>query len=142
MQGHVTGGTPYLTKVGRFDVDVAIEGKVLLVRQQDRPGLIASVATKLAADEINVSFMTVGRLDKGSDAIMCIGVDSDPSQKVRSVCMAHVVPHLHESFSCTALHSSRLSKDPLACYCGTLVWRVHFRSVFSIPSPQCHTVCS
>jgi ACT domain/D-3-phosphoglycerate dehydrogenase intervening domain len=82
VQGRVTSGTAYLTKVGRFDVDVALEGRVLLVRQQDRPGLIAAVASALAKDGVNVSFMTVGRIDKGSDAIMCIGVDSEPAASV------------------------------------------------------------
>lgn len=75
----MTNGTAYLTQVGQFEVDVAIEGKVLLVRQQDRPGLIAAVAQALAAEGVNVSFMTVGRMSKGEDAIMCIGVDTPPS---------------------------------------------------------------
>ena len=79
MQGRVVDGVPYLTRVGRFEVDVAIEGLVLLVRQQDRPGLIASVSAALAEDAVNVAFMTVGRVEKGADAVMCIGVDSEPS---------------------------------------------------------------
>ena len=74
----------YLNKVGKFDVDVAIEGNVLMVRQQDRPGLIAAVAQELASDQINVSFMSVGRQQKGTDAMMCIGVDSAPSKGVLS----------------------------------------------------------
>jgi predicted regulator of amino acid metabolism with ACT domain len=82
VQGRVTNGVAYLTHLGQFDVDVAIEGMVLLVRQQDRPGLVAAVANALAGEGVNVSFMTVGRVEKGKDAIMCIGVDSSPSQEM------------------------------------------------------------
>jgi D-3-phosphoglycerate dehydrogenase / 2-oxoglutarate reductase len=81
VQGEVSSGTAYLRSVGLFDVDVAIEGLVLLVRQQDRPGIIATIAQRLFKDNVNVSFMTVGRMSKGDDAIMCIGVDSPPSQQ-------------------------------------------------------------
>jgi D-3-phosphoglycerate dehydrogenase len=86
VQGQVNKGTAYLTRLGEFDVDVAIEGMVLLVRQQDRPGLVAAVATALAEEGVNVSFMTVGRVERGKDAIMCIGVDSAPSpEKLKQI---------------------------------------------------------
>ena len=84
LQGTVRGNSPYLTKLGGFDIDVQIEGEVLLVRQQDKPGLIAAVAQLLAADNVNVSFMTVGRLGKGKDALMAIGIDSSPSKETLS----------------------------------------------------------
>jgi len=79
-QGTVRNNLPYLTKLGGFDIDLQIEGEVLLVRQQDKPGLIAAVAQRLASDNVNVSFMTVGRVGKGQDALMAIGIDSRPSE--------------------------------------------------------------
>lgn len=77
-----SGGLPFLTKVGTFDVDVALEGEVLLVRQTDQPGIIAAVSSELAQQNINVSYMTVCRVGKGTEAIMAIGVDGQPTSQV------------------------------------------------------------
>ena len=45
--------------------------------------MIASVGSVLAKSDCNISFMTVTRLGRGQDAIMALGIDSQPSQ----VCM-------------------------------------------------------
>ncbi len=45
VEGVVKGGKDaFITKVGRFDVDLSVEGIVILVRQTDRPGIIAGAA--------------------------------------------------------------------------------------------------
>ena len=78
-----SGNVPFLTRIGAFDVDIAAEGEVLLVRQTDQPGIIAGVSTELAANQINVSYMTVSRvLDGSNEAIMAIGVDGQPDSSV------------------------------------------------------------
>lgn len=42
VEGVVKDGTKaFITRVGRFDVDLSVEGIVILVRQTDRPGIIA-----------------------------------------------------------------------------------------------------
>ena len=35
------GKNAFITRVGRFDVDLSVEGIVILIRQSDRPGIIA-----------------------------------------------------------------------------------------------------
>jgi D-3-phosphoglycerate dehydrogenase len=55
---------------------------VVLVRQTDQPGIIAAVSSEFAAASINISFMTVSRVAKGTEAIMAIGVDSAPTAEV------------------------------------------------------------
>lgn len=82
VSGTVKGGAPFLTSVGNFDVDLVIEGTVLLVLQKDRPGLIAAVGQQLAEANVNISFMTVSRTQPGKDAVMAIGVDGQPPQSV------------------------------------------------------------
>ena len=54
------------------------EGRLLL--QTDQPGMIASVGSVLAKHDLNISFMTVTRMGRGQDAIMAIGIDTQPSQ--------------------------------------------------------------
>jgi D-3-phosphoglycerate dehydrogenase / 2-oxoglutarate reductase len=79
------GGVPFLTRIGVFDVDLAAEGEVILVRQTDQPGIIAGVSSELANNAINISYMTVSRVRDGSnEAIMAIGVDGQPDNQVLS----------------------------------------------------------
>ncbi|EFN59904.1 hypothetical protein CHLNCDRAFT_56437 [Chlorella variabilis] len=82
VAGEVKSGLPFLTRVGGFDVDLALEGEVVLVRQTDQPGIIAAVSSEFAASKVNISFMTVSRVAKGTEAIMAIGVDEAPSAAV------------------------------------------------------------
>jgi D-3-phosphoglycerate dehydrogenase len=42
------------------------------------------VSSEFAAASINISFMTVSRVAKGTEAIMAIGVDSAPTAEVVS----------------------------------------------------------
>lgn len=82
VEGMVRGGAPYLTKIGSFDVELSVQGSVLLCRQRDQPGIVGAVGTKLADDKININFMTVCRTAKNEEAIMAIGIDEEPSAKV------------------------------------------------------------
>ncbi|KAK9817004.1 hypothetical protein WJX72_008115 [[Myrmecia] bisecta] len=82
VEGTVKSKNPYLTKIGRFDVDLSMEGIVVLVRQSDQPGLIAAVSNVLAKGSVNISFMTVCRTGRGEDAIMAIGVDDKPKKAI------------------------------------------------------------
>jgi hypothetical protein len=45
---------------GGFDVDLSVEGSVLLCRQRDQPGIVGTIGMLLAKDNININFMTVG----------------------------------------------------------------------------------
>ncbi|EFJ48574.1 hypothetical protein VOLCADRAFT_60404, partial [Volvox carteri f. nagariensis] len=79
VEGKVAGGQPFLTKIGNFDVELAMGGSVLLTRQRDQPGIVGGVGMLLAKDQVNISFMTVCRTAKHREAIMAIGIDSEPS---------------------------------------------------------------
>ncbi|KAJ1273208.1 hypothetical protein BS78_06G261700 [Paspalum vaginatum] len=79
VEGRVKDGIPHLTKVGAFQVDVSLEGSLILCRQVDQPGMIGSVGSVLGEENVNVSFMSVGRIAPRKHAVMAIGVDEEPS---------------------------------------------------------------
>ncbi|KAK4268982.1 hypothetical protein QN277_022198 [Acacia crassicarpa] len=79
IEGKVKYGVPHLIKVGSFDVDVSLEGNLILCRQVDQPGMIGQVGHMLGDQNVNVSFMSVGRTSRGRKAIMAIGVDEEPN---------------------------------------------------------------
>jgi len=61
-------------------VDVSLEGSLILCRQVDQPGMIGSVGSVLGEENVNVSFMSVGRIAPRKHAVMAIGVDEEPSK--------------------------------------------------------------
>ncbi|KAK7270600.1 hypothetical protein RJT34_25892 [Clitoria ternatea] len=81
IEGKVRYGTPHLTCLGSFGVDVSLEGNLILCRQVDQPGMIGCVGNILAQHNVNVSFMSVGRTSRREMAIMAIGVDEEPTQE-------------------------------------------------------------
>ncbi|CAI0445727.1 unnamed protein product [Linum tenue] len=70
-----------LTRVGSFEVDVSLEGSIILCRQVDQPGMIGKVGSILGQENVNVSFMSVGRIAPRKQAVMAIGVDDQPSKQ-------------------------------------------------------------
>lgn len=44
VEGKVKDGVPHLTKVGAFEVDVSLEGNIILCRQVDQLGMIGTVS--------------------------------------------------------------------------------------------------
>ncbi|XP_042488159.1 D-3-phosphoglycerate dehydrogenase 1, chloroplastic-like, partial [Macadamia integrifolia] len=81
VEGKVKDRLPHLTKVGSFDVDVSLEGSLILCRQVDQPGMIGKVGSVLGEENVNVSFMSVGRIAPRRQAVMTIGVDEEPSRE-------------------------------------------------------------
>ncbi|CAA2965942.1 D-3-phosphoglycerate dehydrogenase 2, chloroplastic [Olea europaea subsp. europaea] len=80
IDGRVKYGIPHLTRVGSFEVDVSLDGNLILCRQVDQPGMIGRVGNILGERNVNVSFMSVGRTAKRTKAIMAIGVDEEPDK--------------------------------------------------------------
>lgn len=78
------GGAPHLTKIGTFDADLSLYGSVILCRQRDQPGIVGAVGTVLGDAGCNISFMAVGAEQEAGagDALMAIGVDSEPAREV------------------------------------------------------------
>lgn len=81
VEGRVKDGIPHLTRVGSFEVDVTLEGSIILCRQVDQPGMIGKVGSILGEENVNVSFMSVGRIAPRKQAVMAIGVDDQPSNE-------------------------------------------------------------
>lgn len=81
IEGKVKYGIPLLTSVGSFGVDVSLEGNLILCRQVDQPGMIGRVGNILGEQNVNVSFMSVGRTSRRKKAVMAIGVDEEPNKE-------------------------------------------------------------
>ncbi len=72
-------GEPRLVGLEGYEIDAVMEGPVIIMRNQDRPGVIGSVGTLLGNRGINVSRMQVGLDEKSGQALALWNVDSTVS---------------------------------------------------------------
>ena len=70
-------GAPKLVRLGSLAVDVTLEGKLIVLTNQDRPGMIGKVGTLLGRHGVNIADMRVGRRGPRGHAAMVISVDED-----------------------------------------------------------------
>lgn len=75
------GGVIAVSEIDGFSVQISGTSYALMVVHLDRPGVVARVTRTLADDENNISFMTVARTDKGSNALMVIETDQPVSDR-------------------------------------------------------------
>jgi D-3-phosphoglycerate dehydrogenase len=68
-------GQSLLVGLDGYELDAALEGRVLLMQNLDRPGVIGAVGTILGRREINVSRMQVGLAD--GEALALWNVDQE-----------------------------------------------------------------
>jgi D-3-phosphoglycerate dehydrogenase len=75
---------PRIVRIGDFRVDIVPGGTLVVLRNQDVPGVIGRVGTLLGDHGINIAGYHQGRLSKGGDALAAISVDGDVNEDVRA----------------------------------------------------------
>ena len=69
-------GEPRLVGLEGYEIDTVMDGPLVIIRNEDRPGVIGSVGTLLGNRGINVSRMQVGLDEQGGQALAIWNVDS------------------------------------------------------------------
>ena len=72
--------TPKIIAINNFPLEVEPKGRIILFRNNDKPGVIGFVGTILAKHNINIADFRLGRYEK--EALAVILVDDEVSQKV------------------------------------------------------------
>ena len=83
--GTLAGKTnqPRIVAINGRDVEVAAEGKLLVLENVDQPGMVGTVGTLLGKDKVNIADMSLSRLTPGGTAYMVVRVDTEPSENAR-----------------------------------------------------------
>ncbi len=68
---------PRIVKIDRYFVEAVPEGYMLIIKNQDQPGLIGALGTLLGASGINIAGMSNGRDKPGGTAITVVNIDND-----------------------------------------------------------------
>lgn len=80
--GTVLFGEPRVIGIGAFRVDLVPEGRFLVSRHEDRPGVVGRFGTILGAHDINIASMQVGRDAPRGHAMMLLAVDDQVPDEV------------------------------------------------------------
>jgi D-3-phosphoglycerate dehydrogenase len=90
-QGTLNGKTsqPRIVGINGRDVEVAAEGKLLILENVDQPGMVGAVGTILGKDKVNIADMSLSRLTPGGTAYMVVRVDTEPSENARQEIKNH-----------------------------------------------------
>jgi D-3-phosphoglycerate dehydrogenase len=73
---------PRIVKINEYYVEAHPAGFMLVIKNQDLPGLVGQIGTILGQNKINIAGMTFGREKPGGAAITVLNVDNAIPQKV------------------------------------------------------------
>jgi len=68
--------------VNYFPIEAHLTGGLLFLKNQDVPGVVGNVGTKLGERSINIAGYQLGRLEQGGIAISLINVDNDVPDEI------------------------------------------------------------
>lgn len=83
------GLQPRIVEINDREVEVAAEGKLLVLENLDQPGMVGVIGSILGKDAVNIADMSLSRLAPGGTAYMVVRVDSEPSAEARGIIKAH-----------------------------------------------------
>ena len=73
---------PRIVKIDRYVIEAVPDGYMLIIKNEDQPGLIGALGTLLGEAKINIAGMSNGRERPGGQAITVVNVDNDIPPKV------------------------------------------------------------
>jgi D-3-phosphoglycerate dehydrogenase len=75
---------PRITSINDFLVEVIPEGELLVISNNDKPGVIGNIGTLIGKNKINIARMNFGRANRGGKAISVVSVDTPVSKEILS----------------------------------------------------------
>jgi len=67
--------TPRIVEIDGLAIDLKPADTILIMKYDDRPGMVGKIGTVLGNANINIAGMDVGRLVKGGDAVVALTLD-------------------------------------------------------------------
>jgi D-3-phosphoglycerate dehydrogenase len=80
---------PLLVEINGYEMEADLEGYVLMLQNEDRPGVVGPLTMAMGEAGVNIASMRVARKAKGETAIMILNVDNkvedDTIQKLTKI---------------------------------------------------------
>lgn len=84
-----TKENPRIVNIDGYYVEAIPEGYMLIIYNQDKPGVIGHIGTTLGKKGINISGMTFGRKSAGGDALTVLNLDSPIDEDIIKELLRH-----------------------------------------------------
>jgi D-3-phosphoglycerate dehydrogenase / 2-oxoglutarate reductase len=82
VSGTVFAGHPRVVKIDLFPIEAELSGGILMLQNQDVPGVVGRVGTFLGEKGINIAGLQLGRREVGGTAVSLINVDNPVPENV------------------------------------------------------------
>jgi len=82
LVGTVMRGQPHLVAIDGFWLDFILDGLLLISEHIEQPGIIGRMGLLLGEADVNISFVQVGRRERGGHGVMVVGVDDSISEEL------------------------------------------------------------
>lgn len=76
------GQKPRLVSIDECELEMAPQGRILFIENQDKPGVIAAIGLVLAKASINIADFRLGRREGKAEAVALVAIDSEPNPAV------------------------------------------------------------
>src|SRR5512134_2581171 len=76
LAGTVFGTAPRVVRINAYPIEADLSGGILMLQNQDVPGVVGRVGTFLGEKGINIAGLQLGRRDVGGTAVSLISVDN------------------------------------------------------------------
>jgi D-3-phosphoglycerate dehydrogenase / 2-oxoglutarate reductase len=76
VAGTVFGGAPKIVSIDAFPIDADLAGGILMLQNQDVPGVVGRVGTFLGEKGVNIAGLKLGRKQQGGTAVALLNVDN------------------------------------------------------------------
>ena len=73
---------PRVIEIENFQVEILPEGSMMLILNEDKPGVIGAVGQVLGEHNVNIASMQCSREARGGSALLILGLDAPPSPDV------------------------------------------------------------
>lgn len=82
VSGTIIGKSPRIVEIDRLFVDTNIKGNFLIVRNDDRPGIVGLVGSSLGEAGLNIANLSLARNKTEGDALNIIELDTAPGAEI------------------------------------------------------------
>jgi D-3-phosphoglycerate dehydrogenase len=82
LAGTVFGTAPRVVRINAFPIEADLSGGILMLENQDVPGVVGRVGTFLGERGINIAGLQLGRMQVGGTAVSLISVDNPVPEPV------------------------------------------------------------
>jgi len=73
-----------IVEINNYPVEFKPEGNILIYRNIDKPGMLASVSKELSLSNINIASLSLGRKSEGDYALTIVNIDSAINEEVKN----------------------------------------------------------